>query len=58
MPENNPGFLTEKESVDILAYALSLSRYAPGDTELDYQDGALDEITVEAAGMMPSAFAD
>jgi cytochrome c len=46
MPENNPGFLTEKESVDILAYVLSLSRYAPGDTELDYQNGALDEITV------------
>jgi cytochrome c len=48
MPESNPGFLTEKEYVDILAYALSLSRYAPGDTELDYQNGALDEITVAA----------
>ena len=46
MPETNPGFLTEKENVDILAYALSLSRYAPGDAELDYQDGALSEITV------------
>lgn len=46
MPENNPGFLTEKENVDILAYVLSLSRYAPGDTELDYQDGALNEIMV------------
>jgi cytochrome c len=48
MPENNPGFLTEKENVDILAYILSLSRYAPGDAELDYQNGALDEITVAA----------
>ena len=48
MPEGNPGFLTEKESVDILAYALSLSRYAPCDTELDYQNGALSEITVAA----------
>lgn len=48
MPENNPGFLTEKENVDILAYILSLSRYAPGDTELDYQNGALDEIIVAA----------
>jgi cytochrome c len=48
MPETNPGVLTEKENVDILAYALSLSRYAAGDTELDYKDGALDEITVEA----------
>ena len=48
MPENNPGFLTEKEYVDILAYILSLSRYAAGDTELDYADGALNELTIEA----------
>ena len=48
MPESNPGFLTEKEYVDILAYILSLSRYAAGDTELDYQDGTLNELTVEA----------
>ncbi len=48
MPENNPGFMTEKEYVDILAYILSLSRYAPGDTELDYKDGALNKLTVEA----------
>ena len=48
MPESNPGFLSEKEYVDILAYILSLSRYAPGDTELDYQDGALNEVMVEA----------
>jgi hypothetical protein len=34
--------------VDILAYILSLSRYAPGDAELDYQNDALDEITVAA----------
>lgn len=48
MPEGNPGILTEKETVDILAYILSLSRYAPGDDELDYRDGALDEIIVAA----------
>ena len=48
MPENNPGFLSEKEYVDILAYVLSLSRYAPGDAELDYQDGALNDLMVEA----------
>ena len=48
MPESNPGFLTEKEYVDILAYVLSLSRYAPGDEELDHRDGALDEIIVAA----------
>ena len=48
MPESNPGFMTKKEYVDILAYILSLSRYARGDEELDYQDGALDEVMVEA----------
>lgn len=48
MPESNPGFLTEKEYVDILAYILSLSRYATGDKELDYRDGALDDLTVVA----------
>ena len=48
MPESNPGFLTEKEYVDILAYILSLSRYAAGDTELDYKDGVLNELIVEA----------
>ena len=48
MPESNPGFLTEKEYVDILAYILSLSRYAAGDAELDYQQGALNEIMVAA----------
>ena len=48
MPESNPGFLSEKEYVDILAYILSLSRYAAGDTELDYKDGALNDLAVEA----------
>ena len=48
MPENNPGFLSEKEYVDILAYVLSLSRYAAGDAELEYKDGALNDLTVEA----------
>ncbi len=48
MPESNPGFMTEKEYVDILAYILSLSRYTPGETELDYEDGALNDITVAA----------
>ncbi len=48
MPENNPGFLSEKDYVDILAYVLSLSRYTAGDTELEYKDGALNDLTVEA----------
>lgn len=46
MPESNPGFLNEKEYVDILAYILSLSRYAPGDTELGYENGTLDDLIV------------
>ncbi len=48
MPESNPGYLSQKEYVDILAYILSLSRYAAGDTELDQADGALNELMVEA----------
>jgi mono/diheme cytochrome c family protein len=48
MPESNPGYLSKKEYVDILAYILSLSRYAAGDTELDYEDNALNELTIEA----------
>ena len=46
MPESNPGALLEKEYVDILAYILSLGRYPAGDTELDYEDGALKETTI------------
>lgn len=45
MPENNPGFLSEKENADIMAYILSQSRYAPGDAELDPE--SLDELIVE-----------
>jgi len=48
MPESNPGYLSKKEYVDILAYILSLSRYAAGDTELDYEDNALNELAIEA----------
>jgi cytochrome c len=48
MPESNPGFLSQKEYVDILAYILSLSRYAAGDEELSYQDGALNDVKIEA----------
>src|SRR5690606_22844899 len=46
MPETNPGALPRKDYVDILAYILSLSRYPSGDAELDYKDGALDEIAI------------
>lgn len=46
MPEGNPGVLRDKEYVDILAYILSLGRYPPGDIELAYQDGVLNDITI------------
>ena len=46
MPQSNPGFLRDREYVDILAYILSLSRYPAGEFELDYEDGALEEITI------------
>jgi len=46
MPESNPGFLNEQEYVDILAYILSQSRYKPGETELDFEGGALNELMV------------
>ena len=48
MPESNPGYLSEQEYVDILAYILSLSRYPRGDAPLDYQNGALNELMIEA----------
>ena len=46
MPESNPGSLPDDQYVDILAYILSLSRYAAGDDDLDHADGALDKITI------------
>ena len=48
MPETNPGFLSQKEYVDILAYILSLSRYSSGDIELEYANGALNNLDIEA----------
>lgn len=46
MPQNNAGVLRDREYVDILAYILSLSRYPSGDVELDYSNGAMDEIVI------------
>lgn len=48
MPESNPGALPRKDYVDILAYILSLNRYPAGESELDYQDGVLDDIVISA----------
>lgn len=46
MPQSNPGSLPRRDYVDILAYILSLNRYPAGDTELSYEGGVLDEITI------------
>ncbi len=46
MPESNPGALPRKEYVEILAYILSLNRYPSGDSELGYEDGVLDNISI------------
>jgi mono/diheme cytochrome c family protein len=46
MPESNPGALPRKDYVDILAYILSLNRYPAGESELDYENGVLDEIVI------------
>ncbi len=46
MPESNPGALPRKDYVDILAYILKLNRYKDGDTELNFENGMLDEITI------------
>jgi S-disulfanyl-L-cysteine oxidoreductase SoxD len=46
MPQSNPGSLPRKDYVDILAYILALNRYPAGDSELTYEDGALDDIEI------------
>ena len=46
MPESNPGALPLQDYVDILAYILSLNRYAAGETALSNEGGALNEITI------------
>lgn len=48
MPQGDPGYLYENEYIDVLAYILSLSCYAPGDTELNNEDGELNEIMIAA----------
>lgn len=48
MPENNPGVLYDDEYVDILAYILSISRYASGEVPLDATDGSFDRILIGA----------
>jgi len=46
MPESNPGSLTTKEYIDIMAYMLSLNRYASGEKELSAASETLNLITI------------
>lgn len=46
MPESNPGFLPLDDYVDIMAYILKLNRYPAGDTDLDHENGALNDIVI------------
>ena len=46
MPESNPGSLTTKEYIDIMAYMLSLNRYASGEQELSAASETLNLITI------------
>jgi len=46
MPQSNPGALPLSDYADILAYILSQSRYPAGDSELEYQGDALQDIRI------------
>jgi mono/diheme cytochrome c family protein len=46
MPTNNPGFLTNQELVDIIAYMLAVSAAPPGDDELRGDPQTLAQIVV------------
>ncbi|MEC9416038.1 MAG: hypothetical protein VYC67_05530 [Pseudomonadota bacterium] len=46
MPESNPGSLTTKEYIDIMAYMLSLNRYASGEKELSASSETLNLIKI------------
>ena len=47
MPETNPGSLLTKEYIDIMAYMLSLNRYASGEKELSAKSEILNSISIE-----------
>jgi mono/diheme cytochrome c family protein len=46
MPSNNPGYLSEAEVADIVAYMLSVSGVSPGDTELQPDRKALAAVVI------------
>jgi mono/diheme cytochrome c family protein len=50
MPANNPGYLSEQELADLIAYMLEVSGTPAGNEELQPEHGALARIFVETRG--------
>ena len=50
MPENDPGVLTEDQTVNVIAYMLSRQGFRAGDIPLPREPTALGAITIEATG--------
>lgn len=48
MPSNNPAGVSRPVKADVLAYILSMNRFPPGQTELQYKTELLKEILIEA----------
>ena len=46
MPEDNPGSLTDKEFVDVIAYMLSVSNLPAGSIELQVDLHSLSQVTI------------
>lgn len=46
MPENNPGFLSDREYADILAYMLYISGVSSGDEELRSQSRSITDVVI------------
>jgi quinoprotein glucose dehydrogenase len=47
MPTDGPGVLSRRQCVDIVAYLLSANEYPAGETELDSDLAALNEIRID-----------
>src|SRR5207253_3250727 len=56
MPLNNPGTLTPQQAVDLAAFILQVGKFPAGQTELNADDSALQQITWPA-GIVPSTAA-
>ena len=50
MPTDNPGSLTEREYLDLLAFLLERNGYPAGNTELANVSGELETVVISAAG--------